>query len=57
MLVILNSDVLFTDAFIHKRVHKHWHQFADGCRSVNAELVIPSTALWRLHPSAVGFVP
>jgi hypothetical protein len=57
MLVILNSDVLFTDAFMHKRVHKHWHQFADGCRSVNAELVIPSTALWRLHPSAVGFVP
>jgi hypothetical protein len=49
MLVILNSDVLYTNGFVHRSLHKQWQQFADGCRSVNAELVFPSTALYEIE--------
>lgn len=49
MLVILNSDVLYTNQFPHKRLHRHWNEFAKGCRAVGAELVIPGTALYEIQ--------
>lgn len=49
MIVILNSDVLYTNAFVHQRLHQNWRRFADGCRSVNAELVFPRTALYEIE--------
>src|SRR5688572_9711011 len=49
MLVIVNSDVLFTTVFVHQRVHRSWREFAAGCRSVNAEMVFPRTALYEIE--------
>jgi hypothetical protein len=49
MLIILNSDVLYTNVFVHKRVHQNWRRFAEGCRSVNAELIFPRTALYEIE--------
>ncbi|OGA66913.1 MAG: hypothetical protein A3G81_29905 [Betaproteobacteria bacterium RIFCSPLOWO2_12_FULL_65_14] len=49
MLVILNSDVLYTNGFMHKHLHRQWDEFARGCCAVNAELVVPSTALYEIQ--------
>ena len=48
MLVILNSDVLFTNEFVHQRLHRNWREFAEGCRDANAAIVFPSTALYEV---------
>jgi hypothetical protein len=49
MIVILNSDVLFTNSFVHRRVHASWRRFSEECRRVNAELIIPSTSLYEIE--------
>ena len=49
MLIIVNSDILYTNGFVHQRLHQEWNRFADGCRSVDAELVIPRTALYEIE--------
>jgi hypothetical protein len=49
MLIIANSDILYTNGFVHERLHQEWNRFADGCRSVDAELVIPRTALYEIE--------
>jgi hypothetical protein len=49
MLVILNSDVLYTNYFVHERLHKQWNAFVEGCRSIGAELVFPQTALYEIE--------
>jgi len=49
MLVILNSDILYTNAFVHNRLHQNWRAFAEGCLSINAELVFPRTALYEIE--------
>ncbi len=49
MLVILNSDVLYTSTFVHGRVHRNWRQFAEGCHKVGARLIIPRTTLLEVN--------
>ena len=49
MDVIVNSDVLFTNGFSDKKLHKQWHSFALGCKGVGAKLVFPSTALFEVE--------
>lgn len=49
MLVILNSDVLYKNHFVHQHLPREWANFVDGCKSVGAEVVFPRTALYEVE--------
>lgn len=49
MLIVVNSDVLYTNAFMHTQMHQNWRRFADGCKNVGAELVFPKTSLYEIE--------
>jgi len=49
MLIVVNSDVLYTNAFMHTEMHKNWRSFAEGCKNVGATLAFPRTSLYEIE--------
>jgi hypothetical protein len=49
MLVIFNSDVLYTDDFVHSDSHRWWREFGSKCCQANARVIFPRTALYEIE--------